>query len=429
MIELTGVVPAGWTSARIDSLVRHRNQFGDLSLPLLGVSVRHGVVRRDGNEGRAASEDLGGYRVVRTGDLVVNKLVARDGAFGRAHEDGLVSPAYWVLVLEEGADVRFLDYSLRSAPGLASIRRLSKDMPPAQFDWPWPSAKAMRISLAPVALQVAIADFLDRECARIDELVEGLEGLLGATGQAIRSEQEQELLGHAAAYERTKLGWHVALLSGYAFASDDFSDDPGEGVRLLRGTNIAPGRTRWDDVVYWPHEQVPALSRFALREGDVVLGLDRPWIKAGLRVAQLSSRDLPALLLQRVCCLRARTDAIDVRYVQAWLEVDEFRDTLSTETTGVSVPHISAEQVKAYKIAVPPPDVQAAFLKTRDARRGRFERLATEVELMRASLDKYRDALITEAVTGKLDVTAASEARMSDNLAAVSEGADPEVLA
>lgn len=71
----------------------------------------------------------------------------------------------------------------------------------------------------------------------------------------------------------------VDLQPGYAFPSSDFVE---EGIRLLRGANIAPGRLRWEtDVVCVPPESRIALSEYESTEGDLVLGMDRPSIAEG----------------------------------------------------------------------------------------------------------------------------------------------------
>ncbi len=79
------------------TVLRSREQFERPELPILSMSAVHGLRVRDLTGGRAPSEDLSGYRVAERGDLVVNKLSARDGALGVAREVGIVSPAYWVL--------------------------------------------------------------------------------------------------------------------------------------------------------------------------------------------------------------------------------------------------------------------------------------------------------------------------------------------
>ena len=61
---------------------------------------------------------------------------------------------------------------------------------------------------------------------------------------------------------------------------------------------------RWDDTVYWDREPGDGLDRYELFLGDLVVGLDRPLIKDGLRVARIKSEDCPCMLLQRVAAVK-----------------------------------------------------------------------------------------------------------------------------
>jgi hypothetical protein len=74
---------------------------------------------------------------------------------------------------------------------------------------------------------------------------------------------------------RRRVRWDFALLGGFAFKSGEFLHEPEGGIRLLRGTNLGAGFLRWDDTVYWPASRLGGIAEFALREGDLVLGLNR----------------------------------------------------------------------------------------------------------------------------------------------------------
>ena len=124
------------------------------------------------------------------------------------------------------------------------------------------------------------------------------------------------------------------ILPGYAFSSDDF--DTKNGTALLRGINVTPNGIRWEDVVYWNKPITEQLQVFELVAGDIVVGLDRPWVSGGTRVCWVTQKDLPALLLQRVCRIRAKEN-IDSRWIYHWIASKSFQEALSIETTGVSV--------------------------------------------------------------------------------------------
>jgi type I restriction enzyme S subunit len=91
-------------------------------LPLLSVSIHSGVHRRDlvtADEHRA--DTLDNYKRCRSGDIVLNRMRAFQGAVGVAPIDGLVSPDYAVLRVDRPSDARFLAYALRSHWGVAQM--------------------------------------------------------------------------------------------------------------------------------------------------------------------------------------------------------------------------------------------------------------------------------------------------------------------
>ena len=154
-----------------------------------------------------------------------------------------------------------------------------------------------------------------------------------------------------AEWTTTTLGSIADIEFGNPFKSSDYGA-AGSGPRLLRGDNIAQGRLRWDGAKHWPADKASGLERYALREGDVVLAMDRPWIDAGLKYARVSSADMPALLVQRVARLRG-TDHIDAGYLRYLIGSRSFTDYVLGIQTGTAVPHISGGQIRAYSFRLP----------------------------------------------------------------------------
>ena len=253
----------------------------------------------------------------------------------------------------------------------------------------------------PFSKQVRIANFLDEQTARIDALIAEKERLLELLAEQRLSVAER-VLAPAPSGQRGKLGFFVDLLPGYAFPADEFSRDPID-IPLLRGVNVAPSAIRWDDVVYWAREHDSALDRFKLEQGDVILGMDRPWISTGARVAMVDESSKGALLLQRVCRLRG-SDAMQQRFLYYALSSDEFRQSIEVEMTGVSVPHISPEQVLRFKVPILSPTEQAARCHAADFAVLRIEQLEVHTTGMLGRLREYRSSLISAAVTGQLGI-------------------------
>jgi type I restriction enzyme S subunit len=158
---------------------------------------------------------------------------------------------------------------------------------------------------------------------------------------------------HAQHEEPVALGTVAKLQNGYAFKSEWFAKS---GVRLLRNTNVAHGVLDWHDTVHLPAERTGEFERFNLREGDVVLSLDRPFIATGTKVATVSKGDLPALLLQRVGRFLIDGD-LDPSYLLIWINSPHFAEQIDPGRSN-GVPHVSSKQVESAKIFLPSLDEQ-----------------------------------------------------------------------
>jgi type I restriction enzyme, S subunit len=156
-----------------------------------------------------------------------------------------------------------------------------------------------------------------------------------------------------------RLGEVTEMLTGFPFKSDRYVDDE-TAPRLLRGDNIGQGLLRWDGAKRWPSDAVENISNYWLREDDVILAMDRPWIEAGLKYATVRSSDLPSLLVQRVARLRG-TDRLDTRFLKFVIGSRTFTDHVLAIQTGTAVPHISGGQIKSFKFLLPPLAEQRAI--------------------------------------------------------------------
>jgi type I restriction enzyme S subunit len=261
--------------------------------------------------------------------------------------------------------------------------------------------RSLRVPTPSLMEQRRIVAFLNRETARIDALVAQKERLI----QQLQ-EKRNAIIARAICADpnvkKVRLGYYVDLLAGYAFPSSEFSHDP-DDIRLLRGVNVSTGVTRWNDVVYWPRTDIDHFRGYQLREEDIVFGMDRPWVGGGIRVAEIGKRDLPALLLQRVARMRAKK-GLAQGYLKLILASPQFLAYFEPILTGISVPHVSPEQILAFRVRLPEVHVQDA---TCFDVRAKTERIDSMRNVLHASIDRLkvlRATLISAAVTGKIDV-------------------------
>ncbi|WP_159153499.1 restriction endonuclease subunit S [Acinetobacter johnsonii] len=135
---------------------------------------------------------------------------------------------------------------------------------------------------------------------------------------------------------------------GYAFKSKEFT---GSGIKLLRGQNIDPLSLKWEDTKYFPESKLDSFKHLFLKEKDIVLAMDRPIVKSGLKLARVSENDLPCVLVQRV----ARFKDIKVNQDFLWYALLDlnFSNYLVPNQTGSDIPHISGKQILNYELFAP----------------------------------------------------------------------------
>ncbi len=201
-------------------------------------------------------------------------------------------------------------------------------------------------------------------------------------------------------WPETELGDEVDLLAGFAFKSAEYTSAD-HSVRLLRGDNIVQGALRWDDVKRWPLSKTSDFARYQLEEGDVVLAMDRPWVKAGLKHAVITASDLPSLLVQRTARLRCGP-TLDKRFLYYLVGSAAFTRHILGVQTGLGVPHISGQQIAAFAFRRPPLKEQRHIARILDGLWHETSQMATTQTDRLEALDRLKSSLLHDAFAGDL---------------------------
>ncbi len=172
-VEWLGEIPAHWQVKPNFAMFSQRDERGRDDLPILEVSISTGVRVQEFSDGKIEhrSDDMGAYKVARSGDIAFNKMRMWQGAVGMAPVSGLVSPDYIVATPREGVDPRYYAALFRTPLYMAEVCRWSHGIVDDRNRLYWEEFKALRSPVPLAGEQRAMADFLDRDTARIDALV------------------------------------------------------------------------------------------------------------------------------------------------------------------------------------------------------------------------------------------------------------------
>jgi type I restriction enzyme S subunit len=384
---------AGVPLRAIYQRVEERNR---ADLPLLSVYREFGVVRREGRDdnNNVASEDLSSYKVVRPGDLVLNKMKTWQGSLGVSSFQGIVSPAYFVGRRIADVDDRFMHHLLRSAPMIAEYGSRSKGIRPNQWDLPWDEFAAIKINLPSRSMQTAIARVLDRELSKIEALVSKKQRMIELLEERLRGWALDLTASNAMSPLRRVVS---AVKTGTTPASGAYgrSDEIDNGLEWVTpgdfGTHIYLGiASRSVELSAVRDREVPVHPA-----GTVLL------VGVGATTGKVAFADRSVSSNQQITGLVPSSDT-DGRYLawQLWARKDEIRDTAPYAT----LPIISNDFIKSLAISFPPLTEQVYVVRQLDDLANLTGRLTTDLMAQVVLLQERRQALITEAVTGQLDI-------------------------
>ena len=200
-------------------------------------------------------------------------------------------------------------------------------------------------------------------------------------------------------------GWTPVTVSqiaqtdvGHAFRSKDFSE---KGVRLLRGENVTPGSLRWEKVEHFALENAAEFDHLRVREGQIILAMDRPLISTGFKIARASAADAGCLLVQRVMRFRSVADDI-TSYLYLHLRSANFITHVTGGMTGSDLPHITGTGVAEFTFGLPPADEQHEIVRRTAALLARADAAEARVRAALAAADRLRRSALAKAFRGEL---------------------------
>ena len=213
-----GAVPAHWDVERARWLFRERDQRSeDGTEELLTVSHLTGVTPRSEKDvNMFEAETLAGYKICRTGDLVINTLWAWMGAMGVSFVDGVASPAYNVYEPTGRLDSAYVDALSRLPAFAQEVVRHSKGVWSSRLRLYPEEFFEILLPVPPLREQRRIVAFLEDERKKIDDL------------QAVAIRTMELLKERRAALVAAAVTGQLDIENA-SLESPPLNDDPGDG--------------------------------------------------------------------------------------------------------------------------------------------------------------------------------------------------------
>ncbi|OLT26293.1 hypothetical protein BJF83_21685 [Nocardiopsis sp. CNR-923] len=336
------------------------------------------------------------------GDLVINTMWAWMGALGVSKQTGIVSPAYGVYSPHPNApfDSGFYDYLYRSNPYVMEMTRFSRGIWSSRLRLYPDVFLSMAVPVPPLEEQRVIANFLDRETARIDTLIE----------------EQQRLIEMLRERRRSVITTAIPPRANLGSGAD----------KLGRTARIGNGSTpRRENREYWDGGNIPWLNSSVVNQGRVgsaaecvtataLVECHLPIVPRGSILVGLTGQgktrgmatilDLEATVNQHLAYITPDQGRWDPDYLM-WLLTGTYDDLRRiSEENGSTKGGLTCEALKQLRVTVPPIDEQRRLASHLAEQTAKIDTLIAETERFIELSTERRSALITAAVTGQIDV-------------------------
>lgn len=422
MIPTTDIVvngtPLGWRTVPFWSLFRREKKIGFPDEELLSVYRDYGVIPKSSREDNhnKESEDLSGYQLVTEGALVTNKMKAWQGSIAISRYRGIVSPAYYVYTPQSDECDQFLHYLLRSDPYIGLYGRISKGVRVNQWDLEHEALRNIPVLLPDLPTQRQIADFLDRETARIDLLIEKKQRFLSLASERWRAVLNHHIFPNSPAWEGLPKHWTKTLLK---FLTDQKRPImygivlPGPnmefGPMIVKGGDVKPGRLDPEKLCRTTVEIESSYVRSRLKAGDLVIS-----IRGSIGDVEIVPSSIEGANLTQDAARIAPRNGVDVQWLRYVLQSTAVFHPLEAKSLGAAVRGINIFDLKRVYVPTPPNEEQARIASALSVHEQRLADLKSKVLTHADRLKEYRSALITAAVTGQIDVSTWSRSGATD---------------
>ena len=361
-----------------------------------------------------AIEEISTLKLFPINSIVIALYGATIGKLGHLKIETTTNQACCVLTESDFIESRYLFYFLLGARDYIISKAYGGGQPNISQDL----IKQLYIVTPSKTEQIQIVNFLDHQTAIIDELIGKKEKLiekLKEKRQAIINEAVTKGLDPNTKMKDSGIEWLGEIPKSWRVVSlrhltnkigSGVTPKGGaevyteEGVAFIRSQNVHFNGLRLDDVVkidFATHNKMSG-SRVALH--DVLLNITG----ASIGRCCVVELDEEMNVNQHVCIIRPNSK-VDFRFLNLALQSEVGQVQIKIGTTGGNREGLTFEAIKEFIIPLPDKSSQSDIVRHVENSIRRIEDLEIKNKSQIEKLKEYRQSLISEAVTGKIDVS------------------------
>ena len=393
-------LPSDWQLLPNIAIFQERIERGHIKEELLSVTIGKGVIKQSDVDIKkdSSNEDKSKYKLIKVGDIAYNKMRMWQGALGYSDFQGISSPAYVILKPKIAINPRFFHYMFRASFYTNYSKRFSYGIVDDQLSLRYTDFKRMYSIVPPLEVQNSIVEYLDKKNSEIDKFIRNKERLIGLLEEERKLFITQSIFNanhhvKPLKYLVNKVGSGVTPLGGAnVYVS--------EGIIFLRSQNVYFSGLRLEEVAFIPEKVHSKMKSTKVRKNDVLLNI------TGASIGRCCSVDteIEANVNQHVCIIRPKKE-LNSNYLAYYIASNTIQNLIRNNQDGASREGLSFSEIKNFPIPIIDMVLQREIVKVISKKEEDINLAITKCRQEIASIKEYREALITDLVTGKWRVS------------------------
>lgn len=360
-------------------------------------------------DGFTMSDKEIGYQGINKGDIVIHGMDGFAGAMGVSKSTGKGSPVLIVCNPKYDAYPQYLIYYLRSLAMTDVFIALATGIRERSCDLRWNKVSELEFILPSATEQKAIADFLDKKCAEIDEMIALQEKIveeLKAYKQSVITEAVTKGLNPDVPMKDSGIEWIGEI-------PEHWSIDKIIRSFGLIGSGTTPKSTDEDNFIgniRWIQsgdinggvmtECKNRISEKTLHTTSALKIYNPPFIIIAMYGASVGNTSISMIdgCVNQACCVLSES-YLNLEY--SFNVIKSCKDFWIRKAVGGGQPNISQDTIKSTWIPIPPKEEQKQIASYLNTKCTEIDNLIS-IKLSKIdSLKEYKKSIIYEYVTGK----------------------------
>lgn len=425
-IEWIGEIPCDW---KLERSQWHLEEVNISNNPIqtnnvLSLTNKLGVVpyEEKGNQGNKSKENVYEYKLAYPNTIVANSMNILIGSVGLCDYFGCVSPVYYVFRAKKYNNIKFLNYVFQTVGFQRELRKYANGILEIRLRVSSSDILKRFIPFPSEIEQQRIAEFLDRECGKIDGLKVDIQAQIDTLEQYKRSvitEAVTHGLNPFATMKDSRISWVgdipqnweikrlkylFKFCKGLPITKDNLID---QGLPVIsygqihaktnNGVDVRSHLLRFVDFSYQTFYPLSQVMR-----GDFVFA-DTSEDYEGCGNCVYKRND--SLLFAGYHTIIAHSIVeSDNRFFAYLFQTDIWRKQIREKVSGVKVFSITQKTLSNTYLILPPLDEQQEIADYLDNKCAEIEQIIADKKTQIETLDGYKKSLIYEYVTGKKEI-------------------------